>query len=65
MPATSQAQYRFMQAVAHDPAFAQQAGVPPGVGQEFAQATPAPSKLPMRAKPAGKGQKLAALLRSK
>jgi hypothetical protein len=54
-----------MQAVAHDPAFAQQAGVPPGVGQEFAQATPAPSKLPMRAKPAGKGQKLAALLRSK
>jgi hypothetical protein len=64
MPANSQAQYRFMQAVAHNPQFAQQAGIPQSVGQEYAQATPNPAKLPQKA-PMGKQQKLAALLRKK
>lgn len=35
MPATSAKQERFMQAVAHNPKFAKQAGVPQSVGKEF------------------------------
>jgi hypothetical protein len=35
MPATSAKQERFMQAVAHNPAFAKKAGVPSSVGKEF------------------------------
>jgi hypothetical protein len=35
MPATSAKQERFMQAVAHNPAFAKKAGVPQSVGKEF------------------------------
>lgn len=35
MPATSEKQKRFMQAVAHNPAFAKKAGVPQSVGKEF------------------------------
>ena len=35
MPAVSKKQERFMQAVAHNPAFAKKAGVPQSVGREF------------------------------
>jgi len=35
MPATSAKQERFMQAIAHSPAFAKKAGVPQSVGKEF------------------------------
>jgi hypothetical protein len=35
MPTVSNKQERFMQAVAHNPAFAKKAGVPQSVGKEF------------------------------
>jgi hypothetical protein len=35
VPSTSKKQERFMQAVAHNPAFAKKAGVPQSVGKEF------------------------------
>jgi hypothetical protein len=35
VPAVSKKQERFMQAVAHNPAFAKKAGVPQSVGKEF------------------------------
>ena len=35
MPTVSKKQERFMQAVAHNPAFAKKAGVPQSVGKEF------------------------------
>ena len=35
MPSVSKKQERFMQAVAHNPAFAKKAGVPQSVGREF------------------------------
>jgi hypothetical protein len=38
MPSTSPKQKRFMQAVAHDPAFAAKVGVPVKVGEEFSAA---------------------------
>ena len=38
MPTVSKKQERFMQAVAHNPAFAKQAGVPQSVGREFTKA---------------------------
>jgi hypothetical protein len=38
MPSTSAKQHRFMEAVAHNPAFAKKAGVPQSVGQEFSKA---------------------------
>lgn len=38
MPSTSKAQRRFMQAVAHSPSFAKEAGVPQSVGKDFAAA---------------------------
>lgn len=38
MPAKSAKQERFMQAVAHNPAFAKKAGVPQSVGREFTKA---------------------------
>lgn len=38
MPSVSGKQHRFMEAVAHDPAFAKKAGVPQGVGEDFSQA---------------------------
>jgi hypothetical protein len=62
MPAVSEAQYRLMQMVAHNPAAAKRTGIPQSVGQEYAQATPNPANLPQRAT---KGQKLAALLQKK
>jgi len=38
MPSTSAKQHRFMEAVAHNPAFAKKAGVPQSVGQDFSKA---------------------------
>ena len=38
MPSTSGKQHRFMEAVAHNPAFAKKVGVPQSVGQEFSKA---------------------------
>ena len=38
MPAVSEKQERFMQAVAHNPKFAKKAGVPQSVGREFTKA---------------------------
>lgn len=38
MPSTSRKQHRFMEAVAHNPAFAKKVGVPQSVGQEFSKA---------------------------
>ena len=38
MPSTSAKQHRFMEAVAHNPAFAKKAGVPQNVGQDFSKA---------------------------
>jgi len=38
MPSTSKKQERFMQAAAHNPKFAKQAGVPVKVAKEFTQA---------------------------
>lgn len=38
MPSTSKKQHRFMQAVAHSPAFAKKAGVPQSVGRDFSKA---------------------------
>ena len=38
MPSVSGKQHRFMEAVAHNPAFAKKAGVPQSVGKEFAAA---------------------------
>ena len=38
MPSTSKKQHNFMEAVAHNPAFAKKAGVPQSVGKEFSKA---------------------------
>jgi len=38
MPSTSKKQHNFMEAVAHNPAFAKKAGVPKSVGEDFSQA---------------------------
>lgn len=38
MPSTSPKQHQFMEAVAHNPSFAQKAGVPQSVGKDFAAA---------------------------
>ena len=40
MPVSSKSQWRFMQAIAHDPKFAKKAGVKKEVGQDFIAATP-------------------------
>jgi hypothetical protein len=39
MPAKSEKQLRFMQAAAHNPAFAKEAGIPVGIAQEYSQAS--------------------------
>lgn len=39
MPAKSKKQLRLMQAAAHNPAFAKEAGIPVGVAQEFSKAS--------------------------
>lgn len=38
MPSKSKAQHNFMEAVAHNPAFAKKVGVPKKVGEDFSQA---------------------------
>lgn len=38
MPSVSKKQHNFMEAVAHNPAFAKKAGVPQSVGKEFSTA---------------------------
>ena len=38
MPSSSAKQHKFMEAVAHNPAFAKKAGVPQSVGQDFSKA---------------------------
>ena len=38
MPSVSQKQHAFMEAIAHSPQFAREAGVPQGVGKDFAKA---------------------------
>lgn len=38
MPSKSSKQHKFMEAVAHSPAFAKKAGVPQSVGQDFSSA---------------------------
>ena len=38
MPSTSKKQHKFMEAVAHNPAFAKKAGVPQSVGKDFSTA---------------------------
>ena len=38
MPSTSKKQHNFMEAVAHNPAFAKKVGVPQSVGKEFSKA---------------------------
>lgn len=38
MPSSSKKQHNFMEAVAHNPAFAKKVGVPQSVGQEFSKA---------------------------
>ena len=38
MPSTSAKQHKFMEAVAHNPAFAKKAGVPQSVGKDFSNA---------------------------
>ncbi len=43
MPAKSRKQWRFMEAVAHNKAFAKKVGVPQSVGKEFAK-YPEPTK---------------------
>lgn len=50
MPAKSKAQYKFMQAAAHNPAVAKRAGIKQSVAKEFVKSTKSPGKLPARAK---------------
>jgi hypothetical protein len=38
MPSKSASQHRFMEAVAHNPAFAKKVGIPQSVGQDFSNA---------------------------
>jgi hypothetical protein len=38
MPSTSKKQHNFMEAVAHNPAFAKKSGVPMSVGKDFSKA---------------------------
>lgn len=38
MPSTSKKQHNFMEAVAHSPKFAKEAGLPQSVGKDFAAA---------------------------
>lgn len=49
MPPVSEKQRRFMQAAAHDPAFAKKAGIKRSVAKEFADADPG-GKLPTKVK---------------
>ena len=44
MPSKSAKQHRFMEAVAHNPDFAREAGMPQSVGKDFAAADEAKSR---------------------
>ena len=44
MPSKSPQQHRFMEAAAHNPAFAKKAGIPQKVAKEFVAADKAPAK---------------------
>lgn len=55
MPATSEKQKRFMDAAAHNPKFAKEAGVPIGVAKEFSKTSKGRSFKP-RADPRGIGK---------
>lgn len=44
MPSTSDKQHHFMEAIAHNKKFAEKAGVPQSVGQDFANADKASGK---------------------
>lgn len=57
MPATSKAQARFMNAVAHNPGFAKEAGVPQSVGKEFSAKGERYKSLPERKADAPKKKK--------
>ena len=50
MPSVSGKQHRFMEAVAHNPAFAKKAGVPQSVSKDFAAADKAKAKTESTAK---------------
>lgn len=50
MPAKSKAQFKFLQAAAHNPAVAKRAGIKQSQAKEIAKSTKSPSKLPARAK---------------
>ena len=53
MPAKSKAQFRLMQAVAHNPKIAKKTGISKSVGEEFVSATKALKNLPERLKDGG------------
>lgn len=53
MPAKSKAQYRLMQAVAHNPKLAKKTGIPVSVGEDFAAATKRYGQLPEHKKEGG------------
>jgi hypothetical protein len=53
MPAKSKAQFKLMQAVAHNPKIAKKTGISKSVGEEFVSGTKAPKKLPERLKDGG------------
>ena len=53
MPVKSKAQWRLMQAAAHDPAVAKKTGISKGTAEEFISATKAPKKLPEHKKDGG------------
>lgn len=48
MPSVSDKQHKFMEAVAHNPAFAKKVGVPQKVGKDFAAADKAKGDKPTR-----------------
>ena len=50
MPAKSKAQFKFMAAVEHNPAFAKKVGVSAKVGKDFVTATKSFKALPAKAK---------------
>ncbi len=50
MPAKSKAQFRFMQAAAHNPKFAKKAGISTSTAAEFVQGQGNYKKLPARKK---------------
>ena len=53
MPVKSKAQWRLMQAAAHNPSIAKSTGISKKVAAEFISATKAPKKLPERKKEGG------------